>query len=100
MLYISTKYRYFSDVVTARLTLLVNFRSINMGFGFLNTEFYLGNDKLSYITNQKVYQLHIDAVFDGQIHRELFNVFRISDEKRNYTLVDFGIDNRRESMLK
>ena len=76
------------------------FSEYKHGFGFLNTEFYLGNDKLSYITNQKAYQLHIDAVFDGQIHRQLFNVFRLSDEKRNYTLVGFGIDNRRESMLK
>ena len=76
------------------------FSEYKHGFGFLNIEFYLGNDKLSYITNQKAYQLHIDAVFDVQIHRELFNVFRLSDEKRNYTLVGYGIDNRRESMLK
>ncbi|KAJ8033074.1 Angiopoietin-related protein 1 [Holothuria leucospilota] len=59
-----------------------------LGFGFLKTEFWLGNEKLSYLTNQAVYELRVDAVFaNGNEVQVSYDRFRISDEWSNFSLV-------------
>ncbi|PIK59707.1 putative fibrinogen-like protein A-like [Apostichopus japonicus] len=35
------------------------------GFGFLSHEFWLGNEKISYITNQRKYQLRMDITTES-----------------------------------
>lgn len=58
------------------------------GFGFLRREFWLGKDKISYLTNQKDYELRIDL---NSVHYissfAKYNLFRISDEASKYKLV-------------
>ncbi|XP_071837365.1 fibrinogen-like protein A [Apostichopus japonicus] len=41
------------------------------GFGFLHREFWLGNEKLSYITNQRDHELRIDFVSKTQWRRKV-----------------------------
>ncbi|XP_071837345.1 fibrinogen-like protein A isoform X2 [Apostichopus japonicus] len=59
------------------------------GFGFLNTEFWLGNDKIALLTNQKNYELRIDITDrHGSSYFAKYNLFRISDEQSKYRLVN------------
>ncbi|PIK55965.1 Fibrinogen-like protein A [Apostichopus japonicus] len=61
------------------------------GFGFLQRDFWLGNDKLAYLTNQGEYELRIDLVNKiGNAYHAKYNLFRISDEWSKYRLVDLG----------
>ncbi|KAJ8033774.1 Ficolin-1 [Holothuria leucospilota] len=61
------------------------------GFGFLSTEFWLGNDKLSYLTNQAVYELFIDIQFQNGTSCDLhYDPFRISDEWSGYAISTVG----------
>ncbi|KAJ8033427.1 Ficolin-1 [Holothuria leucospilota] len=61
------------------------------GFGFLSGEFWLGNDKLSYLTNQAVYELRVDIVLDnGTLCNMTYDRFRINDEWGDYTLSTVG----------
>ncbi|PIK35170.1 fibrinogen-like protein A [Apostichopus japonicus] len=61
------------------------------GFGFLQREFWLGNDKISLLTNQKDYELRIDiTVDDGTPYYAKYTLFRISDELSKYRLVSIG----------
>ena len=62
------------------------------GFGFLKREFWLGNDKISQITNQKDYMLRIDLNNqNGAPYFAKYDLFRISDEKTKYRLVGLGV---------
>ncbi|XP_071830434.1 fibrinogen-like protein A isoform X2 [Apostichopus japonicus] len=64
-----------------------NWTSYKEGFGELDHEFWLGNDKLYDLTNQGDYQLRIDLVNkDGAPYYAKFDLFRINDESDNYTL--------------
>lgn len=61
------------------------------GFGFLRNEFWLGNDKISYLTNQKDYELRIDLNnVNGEPYFAKYDLFRISDEFSKYRLVGLG----------
>ncbi|KAJ8017421.1 Fibrinogen-like protein A [Holothuria leucospilota] len=61
------------------------------GFGFLRKDFWLGNDKISYLTNQKIYELRIDMNnVNGQPFFAKYNLFRISDDRTKYRLVGLG----------
>ncbi|XP_071837360.1 fibrinogen-like protein A isoform X1 [Apostichopus japonicus] len=61
------------------------------GFGFLHREFWLGNEKLAYITNQKDYELRIDFVSNSDDpYFAKYNLFRVSDEGTKYKLVGLG----------
>ncbi|XP_071836892.1 fibrinogen-like protein A [Apostichopus japonicus] len=61
------------------------------GFGFLNKEFWLGNDKISLLTNQKDYILRIDLNnVNGDPYFAKYDLFRISDEETKYRLVGLG----------
>ncbi|KAJ8033985.1 Ficolin-2 [Holothuria leucospilota] len=62
-----------------------------VGFGFLSQEFWLGNEKLSFLTNQKEYELRIDFTYaDGSSFYALYSTLRISDEFSNYRLGRLG----------
>ena len=50
------------------------------GFGFLSTEFWIGNEKLSYLTNQAEYELRIDVELStGDSYHTTYKGFRITD---------------------
>ncbi|PIK41877.1 hypothetical protein BSL78_21274 [Apostichopus japonicus] len=59
-----------------------NWQSYKDGFGFLNSEFWIGNEKLAYLTNQDKYELRIDITSSTgtQIYIQYDN-FRITEEK-------------------
>ncbi|KAJ8022843.1 Angiopoietin-1 [Holothuria leucospilota] len=60
------------------------------GYGFLGSEFWLGNEKLSFLTNQKKYELRVDLEsVSGNFFIE-YDVFRIGDEWSNYKVVSLG----------
>ncbi|XP_071837053.1 fibrinogen-like protein A [Apostichopus japonicus] len=68
-----------------------NWQSYKEGFGELDHEFWLGNDKLYDLTNQGDYQLRIDMVNkDGDPYYAKFDLFRINDESDNYRLSGLG----------
>ncbi|XP_071837595.1 uncharacterized protein [Apostichopus japonicus] len=68
-----------------------NWQSYKEGFGELDHEIWLGNDKLYYLTNQGDYQLRIDMVNkDGAPYYAKFDLFRINDESDNYRLSGLG----------
>ncbi|KAJ8032950.1 Fibrinogen-like protein A [Holothuria leucospilota] len=82
-------------VILRRENGFVNFHrdwvEYDKGFGFLNVDFWLGNEKLAYLTNQKQYELMIN--FETKRGESLFvtyNFFRIGDNFYNYTLVSVG----------
>lgn len=60
-------------------------------FGFLNGEFWLGHERLSYIVNQKKYELRIDIKNnEGTACYLTYDNFRISDEWGGSKLVSLG----------
>ncbi|XP_071836723.1 fibrinogen-like protein A isoform X2 [Apostichopus japonicus] len=61
------------------------------GFGYMRREFWLGNEKLSYLTNQGNYELRVDLTdVNGVQYIAKYNLFRISDEGSKYTLTELG----------
>ena len=61
------------------------------GFGFLGSEFWIGNEKIAFLTNQKQYQLRLE--FEnaaGQTYYVTYDRFRISDEWGEYSLSSLG----------
>ncbi|KAJ8032904.1 Ficolin-2 [Holothuria leucospilota] len=56
------------------------------GFGFLSSEFWLGNEKVAFLTNQRRYQLRLDLENSNGKYFLVYDVFRIGDEWSNYTL--------------
>ncbi|KAJ8032884.1 Fibrinogen-like protein A [Holothuria leucospilota] len=68
-----------------------NWTDYKLGFGFLSNEFWLGNHKLSYLTNQKKYELQIEMTNSGGTSFFVnYNKFRISDEFSDYNLTSLG----------
>lgn len=58
------------------------------GFGFLASEFWIGNEKLAHLTNQKRYRLRIDLEnTEGQSYHLTYDNFRIADEWDSYSLL-------------
>lgn len=67
------------------------FSEYSEGFGFLGSEFWLGNRRLSFLTNQKRYELRIDMVNSaGSSFYISYDLFRISDEWSSYKLISTG----------
>ncbi|XP_071837560.1 fibrinogen-like protein A isoform X4 [Apostichopus japonicus] len=65
--------------------------SYKEGFGDPCHEFWLGNDKLSLLTNQGDYEIRIDMVNkDGNPYYAKYDLFRINDESDNYRLSELG----------
>ena len=57
------------------------------GFGFVGGEFWLGNDNLHDITNQKSYELRVEVEFwDGSQVITNVNHIRVADESAKYEL--------------
>ncbi|CAF1368160.1 unnamed protein product [Rotaria magnacalcarata] len=57
------------------------------GFGDLQRQFWLGNDRLSLLTNQDSYQLRVDLEdFDAQKRFAQYSSFRVSSEADKYRL--------------
>ncbi|KAJ8018178.1 Fibrinogen-like protein A [Holothuria leucospilota] len=68
-----------------------NWTEYKLGFGFLSQEFWIGNDKLSFLTNQNTYELRIDVTStDGLSFYVTYSKFRISDEYSEYKLTSVG----------
>ncbi|KAJ8033560.1 Fibrinogen-like protein A [Holothuria leucospilota] len=77
-----------------------NWEEYKGGFGFLSTEFWLGNEKLSYISNQAVYELRIDLMLsNGSSFYIEYNAFRITDEWGGFSISSVGQDSGNESSL-
>lgn len=71
------------------------------GFGFLSREFWLGNDKISHLTNQNNYELRIDLISqNGRSYFAKYNLFRISDEGTKYRLVALGDYNSTSTVIE
>ncbi|PIK38232.1 Angiopoietin-4, partial [Apostichopus japonicus] len=69
----------------------LGWNSYKQGFGNLNINFWLGNDKLYYLTNQKRYEIRIDLVNRyGAPYYAKFDFFRTNDESDNYRLSGVG----------
>ncbi|XP_070564195.1 techylectin-5A-like [Ptychodera flava] len=65
-----------------------NWDAYKNGFGIVNAEFWLGNDKLFRLTNQRNYQLRVDMQdMDGNTAFALYGYFRVGDEFSKYKLV-------------
>ncbi|KAJ8033979.1 Fibrinogen-like protein A [Holothuria leucospilota] len=77
-----------------------NWTEYKMGFGFLSQEFWLGNDKISFLTNQKTYELRIDVTSaEGLSFYVTYDNFRISDEYSEYKLTSVGEYNGAEDNI-
>ncbi|XP_071837381.1 uncharacterized protein [Apostichopus japonicus] len=61
------------------------------GFGFLGSEFWIGNDKIAFLTNQKHYQMRLEFEnVAGLAFFITYDKFRISDEWGQYALFSIG----------
>ncbi|KAJ8033434.1 Fibrinogen-like protein A [Holothuria leucospilota] len=68
-----------------------NWNDYQNGFGFLSAEFWLGHDKISYLTNQAVYGLQTNVTFDNGTSCDMkHDAFRIGDGWSNYTVSSVG----------
>ena len=57
------------------------------GFGHVGGEFWLGNQNIYVITNQREYEVQLEVEeFDGTLHLTKYNHFRITDESTHYRL--------------
>ncbi|PIK40270.1 putative fibrinogen-like protein A-like [Apostichopus japonicus] len=62
------------------------------GFGFLSSEFWIGNEKLSYLTNQEVYELRVDiTLYNGSALYAIYRGFRITDGWSQYMISSIGV---------
>ncbi|PIK57220.1 hypothetical protein BSL78_05856 [Apostichopus japonicus] len=61
------------------------------GFGFLSTEFWIGNEKLSYLTNQADYEVRVDMeLSNGASFYTTYKGFHITDEWGQYKVTHIG----------
>ncbi|GFS22170.1 ficolin-1-like [Elysia marginata] len=56
------------------------------GFGLLDDDFWLGNDKIHAISNSATYELRVNLKYKGKSSYAHYSSFSISDEKSNYVL--------------
>lgn len=64
------------------------------GFGNLSENFWLGNEKLYYLTTQKHYRLRLDITTSaGTFLNAEYPDFQIESENTNYTMSDLGTRN-------
>ncbi|XP_071836658.1 uncharacterized protein [Apostichopus japonicus] len=64
-----------------------NWAAYKDGFGDINADFWLGNEKLYYLTKQKDYSLRFDVTTsNGDSKYALYSEFRIMSESDNYRL--------------
>ncbi|GFS09024.1 tenascin-R [Elysia marginata] len=56
------------------------------GFGSLDDDFWLGNEKVYTITNSGTYELRVGIKYKGQFKFAHYSTFSLSDESSNYKL--------------
>ncbi|KAJ8034011.1 Ryncolin-4 [Holothuria leucospilota] len=77
-----------------------NWTDYKTGFGFLHQEFWIGNDKLSFLTSQKSYELRLDVISDAGLSFYVsYNRFRVGDEYSEYKLISDGEWNGTEEKI-
>ncbi|XP_071835360.1 uncharacterized protein [Apostichopus japonicus] len=68
-----------------------SWKDFRNGFGFLGSEFWIGNEKIAYLTNQKRYQLRMDFEnIDRETYFVTYDDFRISDAWGKYYISSLG----------
>ncbi|KAJ8021482.1 Tenascin-R [Holothuria leucospilota] len=68
-----------------------NWEDYQRGFGFPSSEVWVGNERLSFLTNQNVYELRVDMVLsNGTSFHVNYNSFRVSDEWSKFILTSMG----------
>ncbi|KAJ8033218.1 Fibrinogen C domain-containing protein 1 [Holothuria leucospilota] len=69
----------------------LNWESYEQGFGSVDSEFWLGNEKLYYLTNQKWYELRIDMKdkYDYDLYAT-YSYFKIEGSSANYSMSHLG----------
>ncbi|XP_078664359.1 angiopoietin-related protein 6-like [Branchiostoma floridae x Branchiostoma belcheri] len=68
-----------------------NWEEYKHGFGNKNGEYWLGNENIHQLTNQKSYSLRVDMQgWDGQTRYATFSSFRVSGESDQYRLTISG----------
>ncbi|XP_071836602.1 uncharacterized protein [Apostichopus japonicus] len=82
-------------VLQRRRSDAVNFsrswKDFRNGFGFLRSDFWIGNEKIAVLTNQKRYQLRMDfESVAGETYYVTYDEFRISDEWGDYSISSLG----------
>ncbi|KAJ8033440.1 Fibrinogen-like protein A [Holothuria leucospilota] len=60
------------------------------GFGDLEQDFWLGNEKLHYITQQATYEYRVDYVHSSSSYYNKYTNFRVDDETNKYRLANTG----------
>ncbi|KAJ8033445.1 Ficolin-1 [Holothuria leucospilota] len=60
------------------------------GFGDLEHDFWLGNEKLHYITQQATYEYRIDYVHSSSSYYNKYTNFRVDNEANKYRLANTG----------
>ncbi|GFS17053.1 fibrinogen C domain-containing protein 1 [Elysia marginata] len=63
-----------------------NWMSYKNGFGTLDDDFWLGNEKIHAITSKRKYELRVDLRFEGQSKFALYDNFSLGDEDSKYVL--------------
>ncbi|XP_071837312.1 uncharacterized protein [Apostichopus japonicus] len=78
-----------------------NWLEYKEGFGFFATDFWIGNKKLSYLTNQAIYELRMDMTLsNGSSLHSSYKGFRIADEWSRYNIVNLiALDSNVDSLI-
>ena len=66
----------------------LEYNQYKKGFGKVTGEHWVGNDKLYFITNQKLYRMRMDATIwsTGEKKYSVYDKFRVDNEGNNYRL--------------
>ncbi|KAJ8043564.1 Ficolin-1 [Holothuria leucospilota] len=83
----------FQRRVNGSVNFYLDWEDYKEGFGFLDHEFWLGNDKIATLTNQRGYELRIDLINSLDTpYYATYSYFLITNEDDNYrlTLGSFG----------
>lgn len=68
-----------------------NWDTYRYGFGSFDADFWLGNEQLHYLTNQKNYKLRVDLVTSGGSSKyDEYALFRINDNENKFRLENLG----------
>ncbi|XP_071836804.1 uncharacterized protein [Apostichopus japonicus] len=77
-----------------------SWKDFRNGFGFLGSEFWIGNEKIAVLTNQKRYQLRMDFEnVAGETYHVTYDEFRISDESGDYYISSLGTFERSDETI-
>jgi hypothetical protein len=92
-------------VIQKRFNGMVNFyrgwQDFKTGFGNLNGEFWLGNDKIHRLTKSRQTALHVDIEdWDGNTGSALYSLFAIANESDSYRLEVGGYSGTAGDSLK